>query len=111
VAQRPLGAERRQRAVDQARVARGERGAAEAERLQRARPHVLDEDVGGLETRVEAGEVVGLPEVEDHGLLAGVRVVEDGAGAVEERRAPAARVAAAVGPSDLATSGARERRM
>ena len=101
VAERADAPERADRAVDEARVPRAKRLVAESARLCEPRPEALDEDVravGEAEHRLQA-RGIGKPQRDRP--LARVRAQKHRPGAVDERRAPRARVVAAVRSLDL----------
>ena len=76
VAARPRVAEARNRAVDQPRIAFGDRGVVEAELVERAGTEVLDHHVGLREQLLEQRTAVGVLEVESDALLVPVDAQE-----------------------------------
>jgi hypothetical protein len=71
-----VGAERRDRRVDDARVEAPERGVVDAEPMHHARTHVLHHHVGAHGQAVHDGAAVGRLQVEGDGPLAPVPAVE-----------------------------------
>jgi hypothetical protein len=101
VAERADAAERADRAVDEAGVARAEGLVAEAALVGEPGPEALDEDVGAVGEPEDGLEAGGVGQAERDRALARVRAEEHRADAVDERRAPRARLVAAVRPLDL----------
>src|SRR3989441_636292 len=107
--ERSAPTKRSERAVNEPRVEREQRLRAESELFEDPRAQILDEHVDAFEVLDEPRHRRGVPQVERDGALARVGGVEDGREIVEERRAPAPRVVAALGPLELYHVGAEPR--
>ena len=96
-----LRPERRERAVDEARIALGQGAAAEPECVHHAGAQVVDQHVAALDVVLDPGDVVGRLEIERDAALVDVEALEGRRGVLPERRAPGARVVAPLRPLDL----------
>ena len=100
------GPERRHRARHQARVGRAQRLAVQAPARHQPRPEGLDQHVGARGQPARQLEVARVAEVERERALVAVEPEVVGRLALAPRRAPRARVVAAVGALDLDHVGA-----
>ena len=98
---RALVAERPQRARDQPGMRGAHRACVKPELLHHARPHVLHQHVALGDVCLEPGDRRGIAQVERNPALVVVHRVERVGGVRRERRAPIARVVAAVGSLEL----------
>src|SRR5207247_9606748 len=99
--ERSAPTKRSERAVNEPRVEREQRLRAESELFEDPRAQILDERVDAFEVLDEPRHSRGVPQVERDEALARAGGVEDERELVEERRAPAPRLVAALGPPDV----------
>ena len=94
------------RAVDQARQARVQMLEAEPQAVERARPEVLDQDVGARQEALEQRAAARLLEIERDAEFGAVDGQEVAAFSLDKRRPPDARVVPLAGILDLDHLGA-----